>query len=180
MTVESPVGDASGWCSMISSAERSLGGWVSKCSGRLRAVRRGITGIHLAHRGICPGSSSQPRGQSITVRWSRKLLVEAPESTRSGGERGRSRRACDRAGTHAKSRWWIHGGGEAGFSDNSRSRTGGTAAQAVDILGKVVIATSLRATLPVAGAEGHRPTAASHYTGVAHAVSTVADVRGKH
>lgn len=159
--------------------------------------------------GSSGGSSSSSSSRTTTqtgwqaiVAWgelscpAKLLMTKSTKGSASGGSKGTRRRGCagHRVGTHAKGRrrrrrrmvvmvvrrTSVHRRREGRVSHDGSTRTRSTTSQTVDVLGEVMIATALRATLPVTSTERNHSstattTAATHTsTAVAHAVTTAA------
>lgn len=180
--VETAIGGAGGG-SMISTRECGLCSGVGKRSSGMRRVGRAVSSIHLTHRRVCSGTATETRWQGV-VAWGScsKLLVETTETACGGSERSGCRCAGNGVRAHAKStRGRIHRRRESRVSNNGSTRTRGTTAQAVDVLGEVVIATAFRTTLPVTSTERNHTTVTTHTTAVTHSMAmTTVHVRGDH
>lgn len=153
-------------------------------SKRVLASAAGVEGSRRVCAGLSElrthwGKWSRSRGHTERARRSAELLtVEAAASTVSGRSKGSRTRALWRV--HAivlgrRGRW--HGRIEARVGDHGCRGSAGAAAQAADVLGKVVVLACLGAALPVTGTErDHTAAAAAGMHAVSVAVATAAHV----
>jgi hypothetical protein len=107
--------------------------------------------------GVDPKRASTQAGGEIVARGATKVLVVTAGSGSSS----------HRALAHAVLRRIVHRRGVSGISDNRGSSTARTATETADILGEVMEAAHLVATLPVISAEMH-DTTANYAPTVAH------------
>ena len=166
---------------MVGAGERGLRGGVGERGGRVGGVGRTVASIHLTtHRGVSSTRAAPQTGrrQGVAAGPAKLLVVEAAETARGGGEGAGRRSASHGVGPHAERRRRVHRRRERRIGDHRGPGSGAAAAQAVDVLGEVVIATAVPATLPVSCPEWDDAAVSTHASRVAHAV-TVAHV-GRH
>lgn len=158
----------------------------SESSFRRTAVKRGgmhttVGGILSTHGGIGAGGA-QSRRKGIRARWTTELLSGESsariEATR--GKRSRTWSSTHRRRTHVEARRSIHGGGEGRICNHCCTSTTGTTTETLHVLGEVVVATTVRSTLPVSSSEGNDAGGASsahmaHSVAMSHVVG-----RGHH
>lgn len=153
-------------------AEGRLSGRVTERVLRNRARR--IAGSHPSHLREATSGSTHSARHTVLLRWLGKG---------STGSKGicawsitGSRRAGHGTGPHAVlGRRWSHLGGEALVNHDRCARSGCTTAQAVDVLGEVVVGTAFGTASPVSSAERYHTCPAA--TVMAHSVTVVAHVR---
>lgn len=153
-----------------SGLESSLSSSAIKGPSRVGTGSRSETLV--VHRaGIATGTAANAGRQKV-ARGSSKMLVIATARSkgvaRVEGARARARSAGHGSLAHAVLRGVIHRGRITRISNNCRSSPASTAAETAHILGEIVVATNLIATLPVTGTERNDTTTTHATTAVAH------------